>query len=463
MLPVIAIVGRPNVGKSTLFNRLTRSRKALVADVPGLTRDRLYAQAQYEKQRFIVIDTGGLAANLDHKVDELMQQQANQAIIEADIIFFIVDGRVGRTAADEVLANQLRQLKKPLFFIVNKTDGIDPTISLIEFHSLGFKTSYPISAEHGHNVNRLLDAVVPYFPKKTAQDNQPQGVKIAVIGRPNAGKSTLVNRILGEERVIVSEVAGTTRDSIYIPFKRHDKDYVIIDTAGVRRRGKVKVVIEKFSIVKTLQAIQDADVVIYLINARENIVEHDMKLLGFILEQGKALVVGFNKWDGLKESLKQSIKMNINRRLRFLNFVKFQFMSALYGTGVGDLFPAVEQAYQSATKNVSTAKLNQLLRSALQVHAPPLVRGRRVKLSYAHQGGKCPPVIVIHGNQTETLRDSYRQFLTNYFRTRLQLIGTPLRLQFKTAENPFKGKKNQLTARQQQKRKRLMRHAKDKK
>jgi GTP-binding protein len=441
MLPVIAIVGRPNVGKSTLFNRITRSRMALVADIPGVTRDRLYGTAHIEGKSCIVIDTGGLVDDA-HGMAELMLQQAKQAIAESDIVLYVVDARAGRTAADEVITNQLRRLNKKVFLLVNKVDGIDPTIALLEFHRLGLGQPKGISAEAGTNVNRVLAEIAKELPddgEPSEQENET-AIKIAMVGRPNVGKSTLINRILGFDRVIVSPEAGTTRDSVYIPFQRFNQNYILIDTAGMRRKARISEMIEKFSIVKTLQAIEDANVVVFVLDAKTNVVEQDLKLLGFILEQGKSLVVVINKWDGLQDYQKQRIKQELSRRLRFVDFVKMHFISALHGTGVGDLYSEVDKAYTSAMKRIPTPQLTKLLEQALRTHEPPLVQGHRIKLRYAHQGGHNPPLIIIHGSRVEHLPNSYKKFLENYFRERLHLSGTPIRFIFKSSESPYKGR-----------------------
>jgi GTP-binding protein len=455
MLPVIAIVGRPNVGKSTLFNRLTRSRNALVADFPGLTRDRLYGTGVYHERHFIVIDTGGIGMP-ETDMEQLMLSQARQAISEANAILFIVDGKAGYTPADVTIANELRKIEKPIYLVVNKTDGMDKQIAAADFYALGFKELAPISATQGEGVDALIGHVLTGIEEtETAATEMYQGIKVAIIGRPNVGKSTLVNRMLGEERVIVFDQPGTTRDSIYIPFERFDQNYVLIDTAGVRRRGKVFEAIEKFSIVKTLQAIADAEVVIFVIDAQENIVEQDQHLLGYIVEAGKALVIAVNKWDNLEDNQRQTIKRELGRRLSFVDFAKNYYISALHGTNVGHLFEAIIVAYRSAFVAVSTRKTTEILQKAITDHQPPLVHGRRIKLRYAHLGGHNPPTFIIHGNQTEAIPSVYRRYLMNFFRKKLALIGTPVRLEFKSSSNPFKDRKNILTPKQVKKRQRL--------
>lgn len=464
MIPVIAIVGRPNVGKSTLFNRITKSREAIVADRPGVTRDRKYGHAQVNERQFILIDTGGLGEEEDG-IDLSMASQSRQAIDEADIIVFLVDGKSGITAGDENLAEYLRQLSKPIYLIVNKTDGIDPDQAMTDFYQLGFNKVHPIAASQGHGVTILLEKLVEDFPEViNATDatlpEQDPGIKIAVVGKPNVGKSTLVNRILGEERVIVFDQPGTTRDSIYIPFERKGKRYTLIDTAGVRRRGKVSSALEKFSIIKTLQAIDDANVIIMVIDARDQLTDQDLKLLGFIIESGRSLVVSVNKWDGMDQGDKQKVKHAVKRRLDFVDFAKMHYISALHGTGVGDLFGSIQQAYRSAMQEMSSAQLTAILEHALEEHQPPLVRGRRIKLRFAHPGGHNPPLVVIHGNQTDSIPDSYKRYLNNTFRKALKLVGTPIRILYKKSENPYAGKRNKLTPTQQRKRKRMLKRKK---
>lgn len=461
MIPVIALVGRPNVGKSTLFNRLTRTQDALVADFPGLTRDRQYGQAEFNDKPFIVIDTGGVGVD-DVAVDALMSKQSTVALEEADIVLFLVDGRAGLTGIDQNIAQRLRKTSKPVYLVVNKTDGLDEEVACAEFQSLGFSEVHPISASHGRGMHSFLNQLTATFEPTIPDDSNDKAIKIAFIGRPNVGKSTLVNRILGEERVVVYDMPGTTRDSIAIPFSREDKPYVLIDTAGVRRRARIDEKVEKFSVIKTLQSIKESHVCMMLLDAREGLTEQDMHLLGFIIEAGKALVIAVNKWDGLTEEHKEHVREELSRRLQFAQFAKIRFISALHGTGVGLLFKDIEQAYASAMQAFSTPKLTRLLEDVVSQHTPPLVQGRRIKLRYAHAGGHNPPIIVIHGNQLESLPDSYKRYLTNAFVSHLGLIGTPLKLEFKGGANPFKDKKNKLTERQIKKKKRLMKRVKKK-
>ncbi|NPU94640.1 MAG: ribosome biogenesis GTPase Der [Gammaproteobacteria bacterium] len=465
MKPVIALVGRPNVGKSTLFNRLTKTRDAIVADMPGLTRDRQYGDAAWGEHQFIVIDTGGITGD-EEGVDVHMRNQSLQAVEEAHAVLFMVDAQVGLTPVDELLAQTLRLRQKPVFLVVNKVDGLNPDVVTADFFRLGMGDTYPIAAAHGRGVSQLMDSVFAALPSQPAIEDLgegvPTGIKMAIVGRPNVGKSTLVNRMLGEERVIVFDMPGTTRDSVYIPFERRDKHYTIIDTAGVRKRGKVFESVEKFSVIKTLQAVEDAHVVVMVLDAREGVVDQDMHLLGFVLETGRSLVVVINKWDGMSHDDKQKVKTDIERRLGFIDFAKIHFISALHGTGVGELYASIQKAYESAFKKLSTPFLTKILEDALTDHQPPLVGGRRIKLRYAHMGGSNPPLIVIHGNQTESVPNSYKRYLENTFRKVMDLEGTPIRIEFKTGDNPFAGKRNMLTPRQVYKKERTVTHHKKK-
>ena len=481
MLPVVALVGRPNVGKSTLFNRLTNTRDALVADYPGLTRDRKYGQAKFEKRQFIVVDTGGITGD-EEGIDAEMAQQSLLAIEEADVVLFLVDARAGMLPADQGIADHLRRINKKVFVVANKVDGIDGDSESAEFYSLGLGDIKQIAAAHGRGVSQLLqDALKPLesdFPDMEIVDEEPEEeedaetqrqrlqelpIKLAIVGKPNVGKSTLTNRILGEERVVVFDMPGTTRDSVYIPMERDEREYILIDTAGVRKRKKISEAVEKFSIVKTLQAIEEANVVLLVFDAREGITDQDLSLLGFVLNSGRSLVVAVNKWDGLSTDVKDDIKREMDRRLGFIDFARIHFISALHGSGVGNLFESVQEAYMSATKRINTALLTQIMEMAQDDHQPPLVRGRRVKMKYAHAGGYNPPVIVIHGNQVDDLPSSYKRFLMNYFRKALEIMGTPIKIEFREGNNPFEGKKANLTLAQQRKRRRMMSYYKDKK
>ncbi|AUQ26322.1 ribosome biogenesis GTPase Der [Dickeya zeae] len=496
MIPVVALVGRPNVGKSTLFNRLTRTRDALVADFPGLTRDRKYGRAEVEGNEFIIIDTGGIDGTEDG-VETRMAEQSLLAIEEADIVLFLVDARDGLMPADHAIAQHLRSREKDTFLVANKVDGIDIDTGIADFYSLGLGDVYPIAASHGRGVTSLLEKVLLPFATEPLQEarelteeeanaaywaeqlgegnddgiegddvdgNAPNfeglPIKLAIVGRPNVGKSTLTNRILGEDRVVVYDMPGTTRDSIYIPMERDGRDYVLIDTAGVRKRGKITDTVEKFSVIKTLQAIEDANVVLLVIDAREGISDQDLSLLGFILNSGRSLVIVVNKWDGLTQEVKDQVKETLDLRLGFIDFARIHFISALHGSGVGNLFESVNEAYECSTRRVGTAMLTRIMQMAADDHQPPLVRGRRVKLKYAHAGGYNPPIVVIHGNQVKDLPDSYKRYLMNYYRRSLDVMGTPIRIQFKEGENPFANKRNTLTPNQLRKRKRLMQHIK---
>ena len=448
MQAVIALVGRPNVGKSTLFNKLTRSRDALVADHAGLTRDRIYGTADIEGCSFILIDTGGLTEQSDN-MSGLMRQQAQLAIDEADTIFFLVDGRAGQTAADEDVAAKLRNADKPVMLVVNKAEGERPEMIAADFYSLGLGEQHVISATQNRGLSALIAQLRERLPNiiQTAdtdndeEDPKAQVIKLAVMGRPNVGKSTLINRIIGEDRVVAYDEPGTTRDSIHIPFEKDNRQYTLIDTAGVRRRSKVSEKLEKFSIVKTLQALEEANVVILVLDAHEGIVEQDLHLAGLIIESGRAVVIAVNKWDGLEKTEREWVASHVERRLPFLSFAKTHFISALHGSGVGLLFKSVNQAYDSAMAQLQTPRLTRVLEDAVADHPPPLVRGRRIKFRYAHLGGKNPPRIIIHGNQTDSTPQSYRRYLENTFRDVLKLHGTPVMIEFKKGDNPFKGRK----------------------
>lgn len=471
MLPVVALVGRPNVGKSTLFNRLTRSRDALVADYPGLTRDRQYGKAEVEEHPFIVIDTGGIEGN-EKGIDALMAEQSLIAIDEADAVLFMVDARVGLTSADQGIASHLRKQDKKVFLVANKVDGIDADSAVADFYSLGLgDVVHQIAAAHGRGVTQLLTlALTPHIaelgrPKVLENDEfdgdfeenidhdaldqkniddapeETDTIKLAIIGKPNVGKSTLTNRILGEDRVVVFDMPGTTRDSVYIPMEHNGRPYTLIDTAGIRRRKNVTDIVEKFSVIKTLRAIEDANVCLLIIDAQEGISDQDLSLLGFILEAGRSLVLAVNKWDGLDDHVKDRIKSELDRRLGFIDFARIHFISALHGTGVGHLYESVEEAFVSATKRISTSMVTKILDMAVFDHQPPMHQGRRIKLKYAHAGGYNPPIIVIHGNLAKNLPPSYKRYLMNYYRKSLKIMGTPIRIEFRETSNPFAGKK----------------------
>ena len=460
MKPVIALVGRPNVGKSTLFNVLTQSRDALVADYPGLTRDRKYGHGTFDGRSFIVIDTGGLSGDSE-QLDQTMAAQTSYAVEESSAVLFLVDARDGLTTADEHIATQLRRSGKRVYLVVNKTDGVNADVAASEFYALGLGDPIPIAAAHNRGVKFLLDQVLtPFAQDQTESDLEAHGIKVAFVGRPNVGKSTLINRVLGEERVVVFDMPGTTRDSIYIPFERENKRYTLIDTAGVRRRRSVAEAVEKFSVIKTMQAIEESHVVIMMMDAQKEIADQDLHLLGFILEAGRSLVLVINKWDGLDDYQKDRIRADVDQQLSFIRFAEIFFISALHGSNVGKLYAAIDRAYQSAMRNLSTARLTRILEQALAAHQPPLIRGRRLKLRYAHQGGVNPPRIIIHGNQTGQVPASYQRYLTNYFTDAIHAVGTPVRIEFKTGVNPFADRKNKLSKRQQFKRARMIQHIK---
>jgi GTPase len=442
MKPVIALVGRPNVGKSTLFNRLTRSRDALVADLPGLTRDRHYGEGRMGERPFLVIDTGGFEPVAKEGIMHQMAKQTKQAVAEADVVVFIVDGRQGLTPHDKTITEFLRKAGRPVILVVNKAEGMKYTSVAADFYELGLGDPLAISSAHGDGIHDMLDEALNLaFSKRPPEEDEVdptvQGIKIAIVGRPNVGKSTLVNALLGEERVIAFDMPGTTRDSIEIPFERDGKHYTLIDTAGIRRRGKVFEAIEKFSVVKTLQSISEANVVILLLDAQQDISEQDAHIAGFILESGRALVVGVNKWDGLQSDRRDEIKIDLERKLNFLSFAKFHFISALKTTGIGPLMKSVDSAYAAAMADLSTPKLTRALIEAVEHQQPRRKGSVRPKLRYAHQGGQNPPIIVIHGNSLEAVGEDYKRYLEKHFRDTFLLVGTPLRIEVRTGRNPF--------------------------
>jgi GTP-binding protein len=444
MKPVIALIGRPNVGKSTLFNRLTRSRDALVADLPGLTRDRHYGEGRVGDRPFLVIDTGGFEPVAKEGIVHEMAKQTKQAVAEADVVVFIVDGRQGLTPHDKTITDYLRKSNRPVMLVVNKAEGMKYTSVTADFYELGMGDPYVISAAHGDGVNDLVREAIdfafknrPELEDDAEEDENQRGVRIALVGRPNVGKSTLVNTLLGEERVIAFDMPGTTRDSIEIPFERDGKPYSLIDTAGIRRRGKVFEAIEKFSVVKTLQSISEANVVVLMLDAQQDISEQDAHIAGFVLESGRALVVAINKWDGLDGDKRDEIKIDIERKLNFLTFAKFHFISALKSTGIGPLLKSVDSAYAAAMAKLPTPKLTRALQEAIEHQQPKRKGSIRPKMRYAHQGGQNPPVIVIHGNSLEAISDSYKRYLEKHFRDTFSLIGTPLRIELRNGKNPF--------------------------
>ena len=462
MLPVLALVGRPNVGKSTLFNQLTRSRDALVADLSGLTRDRQYGQGRIDETAFIVIDTGGITGE-EEGIDAAMANQSMAAIEEADVVLLLVDGREGLHPGDEALVGHLRSQGKPFHLVVNKIDGVGEDIASSDFFRLGVDQLHPIAASHNRGVKKLIAAVLAPWSEagEPETDVETNGaIRVAIVGRPNVGKSTLVNRLLGEERVVVFDQPGTTRDSVYIDYERRGRYYTLIDTAGVRKRKNVKEAVEKFSIVKTLKAIADAQVVILTMDAHEGLVEQDLHLLGQCIDAGRALVIALNKWDGIDPDEREWIRSELRRRLQFIDYADIHFISALHGSGVGKLYGSVHAAHDAATRSLSTPRLTRILEDAVATHPPPMVNGRRVKLRYAHAGGQNPPVVVVHGTQTDALPASYRRYLEKIFRRELALHGTPIRIELRSGENPYAGKRNKLTQRQVQRRRRMMSHIK---
>ena len=461
MTVTIAILGRTNVGKSTLFNWLTGTRDAIVLDSPGVTRDRQYGRLEHSGRNFLLIDTGGLH-DTDMVNRTLAEQVSGQSVLaatEADAVFWIVDGRAGINATDEVLAAELRRQCARLYLLVNKVEGLDPHAACADFHRLGVGEPLAVSAQRGSGIGALMDRVCRDLPDRVDTDPaEVDALPITFIGRPNVGKSTLINRILGEERMLTSAEPGTTRDSVSIPFRRQERDYRLIDTAGIRRRSRVTDVVEKFSIIKTLAAVEAAAVIILVLDASEAVTEQDLSLLGMTTELGKSLVIAVNKWDGLDNSQRRQIRSQLDRKLAFVSYACLHFISARHGTGVGKLFTSIEQIRKVQSRDYKSSTLTGVLEQAVSDHSPPLVRGRRIKLRYAHLGGHNPLRIIIHGNQTMQLPDSYHRYLANYFRDRLQLTGTPVLLSFRTGENPFKGRKNDLTQRQVHKRRRMMKH-----
>ena len=460
MVPVIALVGRPNVGKSTLFNQLTRSRDALVADLSGLTRDRKYGEGRVGDSAYIVIDTGGITGDEDG-IDAAMAQQSMAAIDESDVVLLLVDGRAGLQAGDEALVKHLRSRGKPFQLVVNKIDGVGEDTAASDFYRLGVAEMHTIAAAHNRGITRMITAVLaPLPPAESVDAGHPDAIRVAIVGRPNVGKSTLVNRLLGDDRVVVFDQPGTTRDSVYIDFERRDQHYTLIDTAGVRRRKNVREAVEKFSIVKTLKAIADAHVVVLVMDAHEGLVEQDLHLLGQCIDAGRGLVIALNKWDGIESDERDWIRSELKRRLLFADYADIHFISALHGTGVGHLYKSIHQAFDAATRTLSTNRLTRILEDAVASHPPPIVNGRRIKLRYAHAGGQNPPLIVIHGSQTDALANSYRRYLEKTFRRELDLHGTPIRIETRSGDNPYAGKRNKLTQRQMQRKRRLMSHVK---
>lgn len=465
MLPVVALVGRPNVGKSTLFNALTRSRDALVADMPGVTRDRHYGVCRTGERPFVVVDTGGLSG-VDNGLDALTAQQVRFAIEEAQVLVFVVDARDGLLPQDRAILDELRRSGKPIIAAVNKTDGLDEQNALAEFSAFGLASTLPLSAAHNRGTEDLVAAVLPLLPEDAHEELSPEeagSIRVAIVGRPNAGKSTLINRLLGEDRLIVSEVAGTTRDPIRVPLERDGKRYTLIDTAGVRRKARVEEAVEKFSVIKTLQSMAAAQVVVVMIDARENLADQDLTLIGHAVEEGRALVIAVNKWDGMDAYQREQCQRALERRLQFVDWAKNVFISALHGSGLRELMRAVVRAHAAATKELGSSELTKTLERAYEGYQPPLVRGHAPKLRFAHPGGSNPPTIVIHGSRTKHIAPAYRRYLENFFRKRFRLEGTPIRIDFRDGENPYAGKKNVLTEGQMRKRQRMIREMKKRK
>ena len=456
MLPVVALVGRPNVGKSTLFNVLTRTRDALVADMPGVTRDRHYGFCRLGERHFVLVDTGGLADS-DEGLAGLTARQVELAIAEADVVVFVVDARDGLLPTDQAILERLRRTSKPMLLAVNKLDGLDESVALADFARLGVARPLPLAASHGHGTLQLVKAIETLLPAgepEALSGEDEGGVRVAIVGRPNVGKSTLVNRLLGEDRVIVSNVAGTTRDSIRIPLERDGRKYTLIDTAGVRRRARIEDAVEKFSVIKTLQSIDAANVVVMLLDANEGVTDQDAGLIGHALEAGRALVIAINKWDGLKTYDREQCKRSLERKLTFVEWAPRLTISALHGTGIGELMKRVNRVHAAANAKLTASDLTRALEVAYAAFQPPLVRGHAPKLRYAHPGGTNPPTIVIHGSRTKHLAESYRRYLENFFRKRYKLEGTPIRIDFREGENPYAAKKNVPADGQQKRRQR---------
>jgi GTP-binding protein len=436
MLPIVAIVGRPNVGKSTLFNALTRTRAAIVADVPGVTRDRQYGYARIGGTPCVVIDTGGL---IEHPkgLEAQMRIQTEKAVAEADRIILVADARAGLTAQDQFIARELLRTRKPVVLALNKAEGLESDLVAADFHTLGLGAPLAIAAAHGTGLRELLDVALLGLEPELQAEQEDGAIRVAIIGRPNVGKSTLVNRLIGEERVIANELPGTTRDSILVPFTRDGREFVLVDTAGIRRRARVEDAVERASIAKTLQAIAEAHVVIMVLDAHDSIGEQDASVLGQALERGRVILIAINKWDGIATDRREDIRRQLALKLDFVPFAPLHFISARHGTGVGELARDAVRGYDSAMREMPTPALTRTLESALEAHQPPLVRGRRIKLRYAHQGGRNPPRIVIHGNQTNAVPESFRRYLANVYREAFDLFATPVAIDFRTDANPY--------------------------
>ncbi len=460
-LPVVALVGRPNVGKSTLFNALTRTRDAIVADRPGVTRDRHHGVCRTFGRPFLLVDTGGLS-EFEEELPRLAARQAEAAIEEADVVVFVLDARDGLTSYDEQIAVSLRRSGKRVLLAVNKTDGLDEDVAAAEFAELGMGEPLAVAAAHNRGIALLGEAILALLPESPPAPaaEEADRLRIAIIGRPNVDKSPLVNRLLGEERVVASSEAGTTRDAIRVPFERDGRRYLLIDTAGIRRRSRVTDAVEKFSVIKTLQAMEQAQLVLVMLDAHEGVTDQDATVLGHALDAGRALVIVVNKWDGMRPDERERVQEQLERRLAFVPWAEVVFVSALHGSGLGELMASVQRAHASATYEFNTHDLTDVLNLAFGSAQPPVVQGRTAKFRYAHQGGRTPPRIVLHGNRLDTLPDSYKRYLENFLRRHYRLVGTPIRLEFRGGDNPYAGRKNQLTERQKAKRRRLLRHVK---
>jgi GTP-binding protein len=437
MKPTLVIVGRPNVGKSTLFNRLTKTRDALVADQPGLTRDRHYGHGRVGQRPYLVVDTGGFEPQAKEGIVHEMARQAEAAIAEADVLLFIVDGRIGLAPQDRVIADLLRRSGRPVLLAVNKGEGMNRAVVAAEFHELGCGEPYVISSAHGDGVRELIDLALAPFPEDEGDAEETVGPRVAIVGRPNVGKSTLINTLLGEERVIAFDMPGTTRDAIEIPFERNGRGYTLIDTAGLRRKGRVFETIEKFSVIKTLQAIEQSNVVVLMLDASQDISDQDAHIAGFAIDAGRAMVIAVNKWDTVDDYRRERVKLDVERKLNFLGFARTHYVSALKGQGIASILTSIDKAYAAAMTKIATPKLTRALIAAVEKQAPPRHGLFRPKLRYAHQGGSNPPIIVIHGNALEHVPNSYTRFLERHFLETFKLAGTPLRIQYKSARNPF--------------------------
>jgi GTP-binding protein len=460
MLPVVAIAGRPNVGKSTLFNCLTRSRDAIVADQPGVTRDRIYGVARAGERQFLIVDTGGLSPSLDD-VGQLVSSQAERAVEEADLVLFIVDARDGLAADDETIAAWLRRRERNVVMVVNKIDGMDADVASSEFYELGYDTLAPVAAAHRRGIRSLQEIIEARLPEEieAAAGVEAEGVRVCILGRPNVGKSTLINSIVGEERLVAHDAPGTTRDSIEVPFSRDNRSYVLIDTAGVRRRARVTEAVEKFSALKSLRALSSCHVAVLVVDASDGVFDQDLHLLVAALDAGRSVVIAVNKSDTLGAAQRKAVRAALRHSFGFVDFIPVLFISALKGTGIGRLLISVDRIWRERKKKLSTPMLTRLLGEVTERNPPPAPRGRRIKLRYAHAGGSDPPRIIIHGNQVESLPESYRRYLTRVFREALGYPGTPLKVEFRRGKNPYEGKRNPLTPRQKRRRKRMIRHS----